>query len=433
MKNFIIAFFFLTTVFVQVAQADESAEQELKQLKAEVKALSETVRKLNVIVEQQQQQLSGIKGSSSIQKSQNTELRQTERQEVSAPSEAKATGTKSALPFIPDIGVIADITATATESSEDEEGNDRLSVREVELIFGHDIDPYARLDATLTFSDFEDPEIEEAYASYWGLPGDSNGRIGRFRPKIGKASALHRDSLDTVDEPLVIQRYLGVEGLFKTGLELSSFIPLPTESFTEQITLGVIEGGVGEDGEMFGETRRRLSYYAHLSNFLDISEDQSFELGGTYLLGSQDEDSSYEVNAFAGDITYLHYLTPISKFKLQTEIFVQDRSETTATAEEGTIITFNDHPLGFYALADYRLNQRWGFGGRYDYVEPTADSPDNLRNRDIAWTGYLTFYQSEFARWRGQYSYARLADGNDDNRFYLQGTFSIGTHKHQLQ
>jgi hypothetical protein len=45
----------------------------------------------------------------------------------------------------------------------------------------------------------------------------------------------------------------------------------------------------------------------------------------------------------------------------------------------------------------------------------------------------ITFYQSEFARWRLQYQRADLADGTDDNRFFLQGTFAIGVHKHMIQ
>jgi hypothetical protein len=46
---------------------------------------------------------------------------------------------------------------------------------------------------------------------------------------------------------------------------------------------------------------------------------------------------------------------------------------------------------------------------------------------------FVTFFQSEFARWRFQYQYANLADGGHDNRFFLQGTFAIGVHKHSLQ
>ena len=94
---------------------------------------------------------------------------------------------------------------------------------------------------------------------------------------------------------------------------------------------------------------------------------------------------------------------------------------------------YDANSKGFYFLADYRLAQRWAIGSRYDWVEPIEVFDHYTRSEDQALSGYLTFFQSEFARWRFQYQRACLADGENDNRFFLQGTFAIGTHKHQLQ
>lgn len=333
--------------------------------------------------------------------------------------------------FLPDIGVVADFVASSTSSEEDEEGNDRLAVREIEFIFGHDIDPYSRLDTVITFSDFEEPDVETAKITYAGLPYDIGARIGRMRQRVGKATAMHRDSLDTVDEPLVVQRYLGIEGLFRTGVEVSGFTPLSTDAFTQELILGAMEGGVGEDGELFGETRRRPSGYVRASHFLDYSDDTSFELGGTYLTGSQDDDGELEVGVFGIDATFVHYVTPRNKLKLQSELYLQSRAET--DLGEGGEAIYDDAPLGLYALADYRLGERWGVGTRYDYVEPTKLADASAQSADRAYSAMLTFHQSEFARWRFQYQYADLADGTEENRFFLQGTFAIGVHKHMIQ
>ena len=108
--------------------------------------------------------------------------------------------------------MVGDIVGTLSDTLPDDEGNDRFSVRELELVFGHDVDPYTRFDATLAFSDTGHTHVEEAFASYWNLPFAAKGRIGRMHQYIGKASVMHRDSLDTVDEPLVVQEYLGEEG-----------------------------------------------------------------------------------------------------------------------------------------------------------------------------------------------------------------------------
>ena len=70
---------------------------------------------------------------------------------------------------------------------------------------------------------------------------------------------------------------------------------------------------------------------------------------------------------------------------------------------------------------------------RYDWLEPVSYDHEIGEKKEKAVTGYLTFYQSEFARWRAQYQYAETADGKDDNRVMLQGVFAIGTHKHAIQ
>ncbi len=390
-------------------------EEELSALRQSVQELTDLVKQLNTTVQSQQARIA--------------ELEQDQRGMPSQPS-----GGANLSAFNPEIGVLADVVGQFSESSADGEGNDKLSAREVELVLGHPIDPYSRLDVTATFSDFEAAGLEEAYITHWGLPAQIKARIGRLRPKVGKASPLHRDSLDTVDEPRVVERYLGAEGLSRTGVELSGFLPAPWTALTHELTAGVMEGGVGEGGTLFGGTRRRPSFYTHLKNFWDISDVSNLEIGGTYLVGSKDADSGFEVNALGLDATLTRFVTPTNKLKWQNELYLQDRDESLSVAEDGTKTLFQNNPWGLYSLVDYRLTPRFGLGGRFDYVEPIDLNPARrVRHADTAWSSYLTFYQSEFARWRLQYRHTDFALGGDDNTVFLQGTVAIGVHKHQLQ
>lgn len=411
MKSFSVAvfacFFCAQTVWA------ESSNQEFAALRAQVQRLTTLVQDLRATVHAQQQRIAVLEGA------------RTQAPSVAAPPLRQSPSVGSLSAFNPEIGVLADVVGQLVESPEDAEGNDKISVRELELIFGHDIDPYSRFDSTVTFSDFDEPVIEEAYITHWGLPGEITARLGRMRPKIGKATAVHRDQLDTTDEPLVVQRYLGAEGLFRTGLELSGFLPVPWESVTHELIGGVMEGGVGEGGTLLGATRRRPSFYARLRNFWDVSDATSLELGTTYLAGSSDDDQRFEVNAVGLDTTFTHYVTPQNKLKWQTEAYLQDRDETDAGLQ--------DNPWGLYSLVDYRLSPRFGIGGRFDYVQPVDNALTNPRDEETAWSGYLTLYQSEFSRWRLQYQHAELAGGGNDNRVFLQGSFAVGVHKHQLQ
>jgi hypothetical protein len=368
----------------------QAQSPELEQMKAQVAELAATVKKLTSVVNEQQKTITAL----SKRQVETTALAQDVSNAQKAASSPVAMAAQpvagvggAVIPFIPEIGMVADIVGTSTQSKEDLEGNDRLSVREVELIVGHDIDPYSRFDSTITFSDTEDPSVEEAYVTYWGLPLDLKGRIGRIKPKVGRATATHRDSLETVDQPLVVQRYLGVEGLSRTGLELSGFTPWSTDSITQQLYGGMMEGGAGEDGQMFGPTRRIPTFYAHLGNSVEVSELTNGELGATYMLGSKNEDSTYDVNVVGLDATLSHYITPRNKLKFQNEFYFQHRSPGVSDPASDIIDISTNTPWGFYSLLDYRLAERWGVGSRYDLVEPVDNSIDSPRDSDQAISG----------------------------------------------
>jgi hypothetical protein len=194
---------------------------------------------------------------------------------------------------------------------------------------------------------------------------------------------------------------------------------------THELAVGVMEGGVGEGAALFGTTRRRPSLYGHLKNFLDVSDETSAELGLTYLTGSSDDDAKHEVHALGVDATVIRYLGASNPLKWQSEVYLQDRDESGGASE---------NPWGLYSLLDYRVNQRIGIGGRFDYVEPIGlTGTSRVRPADLAFSSHLTFYQSEWARWRAQYRHTDFAAGGDDHTVFVQGTVSIGVHKHPLQ
>lgn len=329
-------------------------------------------------------------------------------------------GSASSGRWNPDIGVVGDVVFKHDSPKTDAEGADRLSVRELELILGSYIDPYSRMDVNLAFSDFEDVEVQEAYITRFGLPFETTARIGRSKPKVGKALQYHRDILDTVDQPLVIQRYFGADGLSKTGVDLTKPLDLPFDS-AHEITAGVIEGGNGEGGNAFGNSRRRPTIYTHLKNFWDISDVTNFELGASHMLGSQDDDAGLETNVAALDGTLIHLYGPDQRIKLQNELFYLSKRES-----------LDNKSLGAYSLLDVRFHKRWASGFRFDIAELVND-PAADPGTDYGFTGYITFFQTEFARWRLQFTHVESTSGKDDNQVFIQGIFAIGEHKHKLQ
>ena len=390
---------------------------QLHELQKSVAELKQMVQALQKTVQTQQEELVGLKKEKGeLAVSQSAVTPPASHFTANSPGLVAGTTPKKGN-YLPEIGLVADIVGKSSESSEDAEGNDRFSARAVELVIGHDIDPYSRLDATISFSDFEEAAVEEAYASFWDLPLDSKLRFGLLKPKIGLVAAVHRDSLDTVDEPLVIQAYLGAEGMNKAGFDLTAFTPFSSDWFTQQITLGFLAGGGGEDGQLFGTESRYPTLYARVKNSVDFSDVTNADIGATYLNGNSTDDDERNVNTVEIDATLSHHLSPTSKFKFQNEAYINHESST----------------WGYYSLADYRLNERFALGSRWDWVEPIELEENATRDYEQALAAYLTFFQSEFARWRLQYQHAWLQDDSVDNIFYLQGTFAIGTHKHALQ
>ena len=221
----------------------------------------------------------------------------------------------------------------------------------------------------------------------------------------------------------MIQRYFGGEGMNKAGVDFTKILdfPLPV---TQQVVFGVIQGGNGDGGTAFGTTGRAPTIYGHLKNYKDFSETMGLELGASYMAGSKDGNPNFNSQIWAADVTLTKHLNANQDIKLQSEVFTLAREKTVAA--DGNI-------RGSYGLLDFHFKPQWSAGFRYDYAQLVDNPAANPHKVDYGETGYLTFYQSEFARWRAQYTHTTLATGKNDNTIYLQGIFAIGDHKHKLQ
>lgn len=424
MKKIIISLWCLLCV-VPKADAAEAVnfESQMQALSAQVGQLSQVVQDLKLTVENQNNEIRELKGQRAVS-----------TPSVVAPS---ATPSPSAVKrVLPEIGVIADIVARTDSPTTDGEGADKVQVRELELILGGAVDPWTRFDSTIAVTEDEGTELEEAYMTRYGLPLDLTLRAGRLKPRVGKALPVHRDSLDTVDEPLVIQRYFGLEGMAKTGADIKRPLELPW-AMTHDVVFGVLEGGNGEEGTLFGETRRRPTLYTNVKNYLDISDVTGLEIGLSHLAGSRDADSEFEVHVLGLDGTLIHHFNANQRLKLQGEVYNVNRTDTRNeilddATQEIVAMDLDGNIYGGYVLVDFRFHPQWSAGFRFDdvqIVDRPADSPDHA---DIGYTGYLTFHQSEFARYRLQVSRFNLTDGSQDSQIMLQGTFALGEHKHKI-
>jgi len=397
-------------------------KNEMGDIKAAIQSLQAVIENLNLTVESQNE----------VIQRQNIRIDSLEDGKIASSTvasgdipqlEGKSQG------YNPEIGVVGTVVANLTESTEDGEGNDTIALKELEVSYSQYVDPYSRLDAIIAFNDNlegQNVDIEEAYYTRWGLPFDFVAQIGKFRSKIGKANLNHLHQLNTVNYPLVIQDFFGEEGLSSSGIRIKNIIPNPWDIPLE-ISAEILRGN---NGDSFSGISRRPIFTSHASTFFDINDDVTLEIGTTALFGDENVrgdakgDDHYGVHVFGADATLFWYLPEGRRLKWQNELYFQDRSSA---------VTPNHDPWGFYSLIDYKVSPRFSAGIRFDYLEPRGVSEGHQRTTSIS--PYLTFYQSEFANFRLQYSHTDPADSREkaDDAIFLQANFLIGSHKHPVQ
>jgi len=335
----------------------------------------------------------------------------------------RQAGGRSQNAFNPEISATGDIRAALLRPGPQTESFD---AREFEIGLQSALDPFSVAKVFLAFEGGE-IDIEEGYAFWSGLPGHLRLDIGKFRQQIGELNRWHLHALPEGEYPLVLQRYLGEEGLAQTGLSL--YWPLPfsgrlgTYEFTAQVTKGV-------NPELFGSYGDRPSYLANLSGFWQFSRSTYGQISVTGLSGAGRDSVGEVVRSEQRIETTLGTLAARFTWRPPAE---GRRREVTLRGElfalrrrlDGTGPT----RLGGYASAQVRLDQRLIAGVRGDWVE-SADPA--LAAHEWALTPTLTFWQSEFVYLRAQWTHSRDLAGVTSDRFGLQAVWAMGPHKHEL-
>ena len=292
----------------------------------------------------------------------------------------------------PDISVIGTFVGHAGDRNEfDERPN--LGLDEAEVAFEAFIDPYAKGRFFVSVGP-EEVELEEGYAQFVTLPWGLTAKAGKTKATFGKANTWHTHTRPWIDQPLMLTRFFGDEGLNDVGVSVSKQIDNPFGAFLEAT------------GEIYGDN----FYNTHLKFFRDLTENSNIEVGTSWARNA-DHDR------FGGiDVTYRWKPLERSIYNSMIVRFegLGDRSKT-----------FDRTLYGYYLSADYQLARRWFAGARLDRADRAfADS----RAVDRAVSATLTFWPSEFSQIRGQLRRTSIDNGPSFNEFLVQLQFAIGAH-----
>lgn len=341
---------------------------------------------------------------------------------------------QAAGPLLFDLGVVGDFIGNVAgrRAERDDAGTfagreNRLFPREVELLLFGQIDPYARGEVRFEAAEeFEDGERElhvglaEAHLTLLTLPGGLQLKLGQMRARFGLLNERHREALPQPDQPAVLTRFLGEEGLVERGAELSWVAPLPV--YLEAVA-GVFNG---DNDEAFGRGSLRVPLLTgRLRTFLELGTTGALQLGASGATG-ETEDSRRQ-HLLGADARYKltpegwrHPLLTLGGEALWSWRSVEDGGDTGTRRRSGG-----------YLYGEVQPWRRWAFGLRHDWTRLLEDP-----GREWALEPYAVFMPSDFLRFRLAF---RHTDRDRDavtalggprrlDEVLLQATFFLGAH-----
>lgn len=350
--------------------------------------------------------------------------------------------------FNPGIGFVGDTIFSYTSRGNNESGSDRPGgadafLRTVELSLDATVDPFARAYGVISASaDARTGEaslgIEEASLITTSLPWNLTVQGGRFFADFGRLSYVHDHDLPFVNRPMVLDSYISGESR-TDGLQLNYLFP--TRQYLS-LTVGVGDsfgGDAGPNGVGGYRSLNELNTWAHLSTYVDLSQNLSLETGVSGLMNDRAEDRDGRLErrrrVLAADLTLRWQpldSTTYRGFTWGTELlynsaaFDQDPDGSPGTGDE---YRSRSDAMGLYTYLEARLSRRWKSGFLFDWMQDVTDRGQQT----CRYSPYLSLHPSEFQVIRLQYSHTD-PNGSTGLRpsdaVYLQWQFILGRHVH---
>jgi hypothetical protein len=333
-----------------------------------------------------------------------------------------------------------------------------FSMRNAELSLDGAVDPYFKGFANMVFkldnNDQTEFELEEAYLLSTALPANLQLKAGQFFANFGRQNAQHPHQWAFVDQPVVLNRAFGPDGLRNPGAQISWLAPMP---FYTEISLGLFngEGGtawsfrnpgtpdaLGVDRYAGRATLGRglrgpgdLLYVPRLATSFEVTDQQTLLVGLSGAFAPNDTGPHTRSEIYGLDL-YWKWKAANAQ---QGFPFVSWQAEALwrrfAAGADGTtvppLVAEGLEDYGFYSQVLWGFKPRWvvGLRGEWAAGKRTAnDANDVFRGERFRVSPNLTWYPSEFSRIRLQYNYDHGEYFGDHHSVWLQLEFLLGAH-----
>jgi hypothetical protein len=305
--------------------------------------------------------------------------------------------------------------------------DNRFNLREVEIDLRAAVDPFADGVFILSFEsevpgEFE-AGVEEGYVIIKRLPVPAlddpplglQFKVGRFRPDIGRINVLHLHDLPQLTRPLVTDELFGEEGYVGNGASAHVFLPSGDDDSSLELTGQILTGGGVAVADGAGDSPALVGNLRYFRTFADA---HNVDLALIAHHGRTDPAARKNADTFSAD--FLYKWKPLRggefrSFVLGGQLFQSVRDytleiDTDDDGEPDATVEGDASPFGYFAWAQVQLSRNSYLGTRWDDTATILD--DEVRRRDIG--GYLTWYASEFLRFRLGYEH-RISDIEEED------------------
>ena len=292
-------------------------------------------------------------------------------------------------------------------------------------------------------------ELEEAYVLTTSLPKNLQLRAGQFFTEFGRQNQQHPHAWAFVDQPIVLNRLLGPDGMRGQGARLSWLAP--TSWYTEAMVTVMNAGGETmfsfgseESSEIHGGTPVEhevnggsdLVVVPRISTSFDLTETQTLLVGVSSAFGPNNSGTSSRTRLYGADVYWKWKSATASQgfpfFSIQSEVMARnyDAAERFESLTSSLLLpaeTLKDQ--GGYAQVLWGIRPRIVAGFRGEWADGNTGAFDSeLRANRVRLSPNFTYYPSEFSKVRFQYNFDDRKGIGRDHSLWLQFEFILGAH-----
>jgi hypothetical protein len=328
-----------------------------------------------------------------------------------------------------------------------------FSIPNGELALDGTVDPYFKAFANIVYKLDErgetEVELEEMIFLTSSLPHNLQLKGGQFFAEFGRQNPQHPHSWGFADNALVLNRMFGPEGLRGQGLRLSYLLPTPfyTEAMVAVMNSAggtafsfrsdessEINGGVPVERDVSGF--RDLLYVPHVASSFDLTDTQTLLVGVSGAFGPNNSGPSASTQIYGADLYWkwksatAHQGFPFVSF--QTEALgrhYEAAARQSIATPAVTLPAQNLNDGGSYAQVLWGIKPLIVAGLRGEFVdgdETSFDAPARVNRYRIS--PNLTWYPTEFSKFRAQYNFDHRNGIGNDSSIWFQFEFLLGSH-----